>query len=336
MTGEICMYKGSLVIEFLNSFADLDVKVLAIVKNKENLIYSNTYDSSFYDREDDGFRLFRGPVYWIELFLSDGCIYDIFYGVVTSDRFLITSIVTPVLDDFCVYILKEINEKCGNVFDFSLYLNAPTHYTFHFRMSDRYYYATNNMGTEAVFISLDGTEIRYGDRGSVERYITEYEKRKTVEKALNRKMSVFGDVSLIDVVKKTNNTGLGFFADINQDLGASITMQHTPIVRMAYAYARRVAAGGLCLQGIFTYDQFLYVVQMFKMSQQITGHTVMFQEEACNQAVELLQSYDRRLDRLFANRLISLLYTQSENLVFPPFPVHYELVIQSVNAAFGE
>ena len=182
MTGEICMYKGSLVIEFLNSFADLDVKVLAIVKNKENLIYSNTYDSSFYDREDDGFRLFRGPVYWIELFLSDGCIYDIFYGVVTSDRFLITSIVTPVLDDFCVYILKEINEKCGNVFDFSLYLNAPTHYTFHFRMSDRYYYATNNMGTEAVFISLDGSEIRYGDRESIERYITEYEDRESIER----------------------------------------------------------------------------------------------------------------------------------------------------------
>ena len=331
------MYRGSLVIESLNSFAELDVKVLAIVKNKKNLIYSNTYDSSFYDREDDGFFLFRGPVYWIELSFSNGCIYDIFYGIVTSDRYLITSSVSsPTLDYFCSLILKEINAKCGYIFDFSLYQGAPTHYTFHFRMSDCYYYATNNMGIEAVFISLDGTEIRYGDRGSVERYITEYEKRKTVEKALNRKMSVFGDISLIDVVKKTNNTGLGFFADINQDLGASITMQHTPIVRMAYAYARRVAAGGLCLQGIFTYDQFLYVVQMFKMSQQITGHTVMFQEEACNQAVELLQSYDRRLDRLFANRLISLLYTQSENLVFPPFPVHYELVIQSVNAAFGE
>ena len=101
------MYRGSLVIESLNSFAELDVKVLAIVQNKKNLIYSNTYDSSFYDREDDGFFLFRGPVYWIELSFSNGCIYDIFYGIVTSDRYLITSSVSsPTLDYFCSLILK--------------------------------------------------------------------------------------------------------------------------------------------------------------------------------------------------------------------------------------
>lgn len=144
-------------------------------------------------------------------------------------------------------------------------------------------------------------------------------------------VSFGADLTLIDLVKKT----IIPYSAV-QNFGDSITKKYPPIIKMSNSYVKMFVVGGLCLKSVFTYDQFLYVVQMFKMSQQITGHTVMFQEEACNQAVELLQSYDRRLDRLFANRLISLLYTQSENLVFPPFPVHYELVIQSVNAAFGE
>lgn len=108
------------------------------------------------------------------------------------------------------------------------------------------------------------------------------------------------NVRLVNLVQKEYNQPEGIFANINNDLNESITNyseKYSPLAMMAYAYARRTAAEGLLLQGIFTRSDYKYVSEMFKIMQLQTGHTVEFQEEACEHAIEFLQSYDKRLDK---------------------------------------
>ncbi len=105
------------------------------------------------------------------------------------------------------------------------------------------------------------------------------------------------DLRLIQVVRRTSNLDCGIFGNISDDLGKSVTNAHSPMVNMAYGYARRTAAAALYLQGVFTYEQYLYVCGIFLGLQHSTGHSVEFQEEAYSQAVELMQSYDARLTR---------------------------------------
>lgn len=160
-------YTSSFSLNDLSSQTGYNAKILAMTKNKK-LIYSNIYDESFYVDEQDGYFLFTGPVYMIELNLTNGDQFEIFYGFVTDDRQGITSYLNPsVLDQFCLLVLKEINDKCPSLIDFHYYLSAPTYYTFYFRKTSKYYYITNNKGDVSFLINLDGSRVIRGDRSLV-------------------------------------------------------------------------------------------------------------------------------------------------------------------------
>lgn len=110
---------------------------------------------------------------------------------------------------------------------------------------------------------------------------------------------------LIHYVSKTHNNAYGIFAEISDDLGDLKIPEVPPMIQMAYAYARRAAAAGLYYQNIFNNEQFMYVQTMFKAYQFNTGHTVEFQEAACAQSQEFLQSYDRRLTKQVSGLLVA-------------------------------
>lgn len=140
---------------------------------------------------------------------------------------------------------------------------------------------------------------------------------------------------LIHYVKKTHNLPCGIFGNISDDLGVSINNDgFSPMVKMAYAYARRAVTCGLIYQGVFPLKQYQYVNLIFKSFQINTGHSVDFQEEACEQAIELTLSYDRRLDRKFFTLLHAgvkdLIQNNIEPINYPGAPFSYEYVINLV------
>ena len=116
---------------------------------------------------------------------------------------------------------------------------------------------------------------------------------------------MFNERRLINYVSKTHNNAYGIFAEISDDLGDLKIPEVPPMIQMAYAYARRAAAAGLYYQNIFTNEQFMYVQSIFKAYQFSTGHTVEFQEAACAQSQEFLQSYDRRLTKQASGLLVA-------------------------------
>jgi len=135
---------------------------------------------------------------------------------------------------------------------------------------------------------------------------------------------------LITTVKKIDNGEDGLFAKIQNDLGSYIAEfgeNENNLRKMAYAYARRAAAAGLYLQGIWGRKEYAYTFTMFKKFQQATGNTKEFQNEAGQQAAELLESYDSRL----THELISfmMLTVESGNVPSPEilFPANSVICI---------
>lgn len=118
---------------------------------------------------------------------------------------------------------------------------------------------------------------------------------------------------LVDVVIKSNALNEGTFGNISNDLGDSVANLNTKLLKMAYAYARRSAAAGLFLQGVFDRNAFNYVQQIFESFQITTNHSRKFQEEAAAQALELMQSYDSRL----TNEVVSFITTMAVNNLTP-------------------
>lgn len=114
---------------------------------------------------------------------------------------------------------------------------------------------------------------------------------------LGKYAAVNENLKLIDVVKKTNDLDEGVFANINNDLNESIKQEHDIMILMSYGYARRTVAAGLYLQGVFNRENYKQASDIFKSLQIRTGQSVEFQNEAASQALELLQSYDNRLDK---------------------------------------
>jgi hypothetical protein len=113
-------------------------------------------------------------------------------------------------------------------------------------------------------------------------------------------------VRLINIVKKNNNLPEGIFSNINNDLNDSITMNHDIMILMAYGYARRTVAAVLYLQGIFNRENYTQASNIFKSLQLRTGQSVEFQEEASNQAFELLFSYNKRITKDFIAKTTSI------------------------------
>lgn len=104
---------------------------------------------------------------------------------------------------------------------------------------------------------------------------------------------------LIHVVKKNSHSPLGIFEDINIDLGKFIEANQDkcdPMIKMAYAYARRTAVSGLFFQGIVGENLVKHVQDVFIGCQRITGQTIEFQEIAAAQACEFIETYIPQLN----------------------------------------
>ena len=109
----------------------------------------------------------------------------------------------------------------------------------------------------------------------------------------------------VDKLDKQEN----IFVNVMNDLGSYVEQvgeNDTNLRKMAYAYARRIAAAGLCAQGIWGQEEYDYILTIFHSFQQMTEHTVEFQEKASAQAVEYIQSYDARLDKKFLLSLVAV------------------------------
>lgn len=140
---------------------------------------------------------------------------------------------------------------------------------------------------------------------------------------------------LIHIVEKRNNLAEGTFANINNDLNDSITMDVPPMILMAYGYARRTAAAGLYLQGVFPYDAYKHASAMFRGLQLMTGHTKAFQIEAGKQAQEYLASYDDRFTGDFVRHLTTLVECSGETLYQPDPAWPYEHTMAYLTATFS-
>jgi len=121
---------------------------------------------------------------------------------------------------------------------------------------------------------------------------------------------------LIDLVEKKHYRFESILAEINDDLNNFINEDllqsqnyDDKLILMAYGYARRFAAAGLFLQGIFTHDEYQHSKDIFYALQSKTGQTVKFQEDAFAQSLEYIQSYDKRISRDFTSKVV----IQAEN-----------------------
>lgn len=128
-----------------------------------------------------------------------------------------------------------------------------------------------------------------------------------------------GEKRLVDCVDKITNSDFGLFANIMDDLGAYINKvgnNEEPSRMMAYAYARRVAAAGLCAQGIWGQEEYDYTYNFFLSIQQNVAQqlgqlnyesTIKFQEDAAEQASELIMSYDSRFTREITMKIATVI-----------------------------
>lgn len=131
---------------------------------------------------------------------------------------------------------------------------------------------------------------------------------------------------LVDVVRKTHNLQCGIFGNISDDLGSLPFDQLSPMTKMAYAYARRFVAAGLYVQGVFSYEQYMYVYNIFRSLQLITtqdahlrpGEDVQFQENALIEATELLVTYDHRFNVSYVKLFVTAVHTLGDK--FPVLP----------------
>jgi hypothetical protein len=118
-----------------------------------------------------------------------------------------------------------------------------------------------------------------------------------------------GATRLVHVVKKLAQHDHGLFSNIYLDLGDladKINPVSEQLLFMAYAYARRVAAAGLFLQGCWDMEQYKYVSNLFKtIQQQMTDKSFEFQVEAAAQSTELLISYNKNLIKEVTGVMIS-------------------------------
>lgn len=133
---------------------------------------------------------------------------------------------------------------------------------------------------------------------------------------LGKYSAINDEMRLIDIVEKKNNLDDGIFANINNDLNESITQDHNIMILMAYGYARRTAAAGLYLQGVFNRENYMQASKIFKSLQLQTGQSVEFQEEAASQSIELLSSYSSRLTKIMINKITTVVELDQVNCAY--------------------
>lgn len=160
---------ASIHIQSIEAVDTVEVVVLAITRGSE-VLYTNTYEPRIFEGQNQKADDFRGPVYKINLRLTDGSSYCIFYGIVTDDRRGMVMTMGPqAMDTFCIYILKELYQKIPNIFDAQKVENAPTQYTYYFAKCPHGCYITNNSGNDSYFLS--NKQVIKGHRNEILKYV---------------------------------------------------------------------------------------------------------------------------------------------------------------------
>lgn len=124
--------------------------------------------------------------------------------------------------------------------------------------------------------------------------------------SLGKYAEIKKEIRLVNIVVKKYDLKEGIFANINNDLNDSISENTNIMLKMAYGYARRVVSAALFLQGVFNKENYMHAKNIFTSLQLSTGQSVEFQESAYEQALELLQSYDKRFNKILNGKLISV------------------------------
>lgn len=112
---------------------------------------------------------------------------------------------------------------------------------------------------------------------------------------------------LVDIVPKVTHTDY-VFNNIMGDLGHACDdiNRSTPLMVMAYAYARRTAAAAMYIQGLYDRDAFAYVQSMFVNFQKNTDGSVEFQEAAAVESYDFMQTYSTQINGLLTKGLIMI------------------------------
>lgn len=140
---------------------------------------------------------------------------------------------------------------------------------------------------------------------------------------------------LVDCVTKVDDGTHGVFVSIMNDLENytnSVEDNDSNARKMAYAYARRISAAGLCAQGIWGKDEYDYIMNIFLSYQISTEQSVEFQEEAGEQAFELVQSYDSRLVKDLLVALMEIISEDPSKTKKADMILEYENLINSFYA----
>ena len=120
-------------------------------------------------------------------------------------------------------------------------------------------------------------------------------------------------IKLEELIDKKYNLMEGVLGNISNDLNDGMAKleislddanDEEKLIKMSYAYARRTAAAGLFLQGVFSRQDFQHAQQFFQAIQIQTIHTVDFQEDAADIATKFLLSYDSRLTKKLSTNLV--------------------------------
>lgn len=112
---------------------------------------------------------------------------------------------------------------------------------------------------------------------------------------------------LVDIVPKVTHTDyvfnniMGDLGHACDDIGGS-----SPLMVMAYAYARRTAAAAMYIQGMYDRDTFAYVQSMFVNFQYKTDGSVEFQEAAAAESDDFMQTYSPQINGLLTKGIITI------------------------------
>lgn len=146
--------------------------------------------------------------------------------------------------------------------------------------------------------------------------------REIINTFIKNNLNQDNSSTLKNIVLKKNNLAQGIFANINNDLNETFTnleyrieklSQQEKLNYMSYAYARRTAAAGLVLQGVFDLKDFKHAQKFFEAIQVQTIHTKEFQENAAYYANKFIQSYDNRLSDYFLKHILITVYKYPDN-----------------------
>ena len=138
---------------------------------------------------------------------------------------------------------------------------------------------------------------------------------------------------LTELVERNPPSVKGIFASVHDDLIflAKNNITDNNLIRMAYGYAIRMAGAALYLQGVIDKKTYKQISNSFKDLQISTEQDKEFQEEAADQAMQLILSYPHSLTAKTINSIVlyvekNLAYSEECNKL-----ISYEQLIADFN-----